>query len=130
MAMKAHGFESDSAVPATGFTTPVLSGRDLIRAALLAGTSAALGPVFSFAQTAASELTPAQRGQDDSKVLADGNWKPAVNGSKYDGEMISLDLTDQQASDVLNYVRNSWGNKGEAVRPEEVAPQRKKKTGE
>jgi mono/diheme cytochrome c family protein len=53
-----------------------------------------------------------------------------VNGSKYDGEMISLDLTDQQTSDVLNYVRNSWGNKGEAVRPEEVAPQRKKKAGE
>jgi hypothetical protein len=33
-------------------------------------------------------------------------------------------------SDVLNYVRNSWGNKGDAVRPEDVAPQRKKKAGE
>ena len=53
-----------------------------------------------------------------------------VNGSKYDGEMIGLDLTDQDVSAVLNYVRNSWGNKGDAVRPEEVAPQRKKKAGE
>jgi len=53
-----------------------------------------------------------------------------VNGSRYDGEMIGLDLTDQDVSAVLNYVRNSWGNKGDAVRPEAVAPQRKKKAGE
>ncbi|MGH9503419.1 MAG: c-type cytochrome [Terriglobales bacterium] len=50
-----------------------------------------------------------------------------VNGAKYDNEMLSTDLTDPQVSDVLNYVRNSWGNKGNAVKPEEVAPQRKKK---
>jgi len=53
-----------------------------------------------------------------------------VNGAKYDNEMISVDLTDQQVSDVLNYIRNSWGNKGDAVRPEEVTLQRKKKAGE
>ena len=52
-----------------------------------------------------------------------------VNGAKYDNEMLSPDLTDQQVSDVLNYVRNSWGNKGAAVKPEEVAPLRKKKAG-
>jgi len=34
--------------------------------------------------------------------------------------MTSFDLNDQEVSDVLNYIRNSWGNKGEAVRPEEV----------
>ena len=49
-----------------------------------------------------------------------------VNGTKYDNEMVSIDLTDQQVSDVLNYVRNSWGNQGDAIKPEEVAPQRKK----
>ena len=49
-----------------------------------------------------------------------------MNGVKYDGEMLSVDLPDDQVSDVLNYVRNSWGNKGEAVKPEEVAPQKKK----
>ncbi|HXK01026.1 MAG TPA: cytochrome c [Verrucomicrobiae bacterium] len=49
-----------------------------------------------------------------------------VNGAKYDNEMLSSGLTDEQVSDVLNYVRNSWGNKGAPVKPEEVAPQRKK----
>lgn len=43
-----------------------------------------------------------------------------VNGVTYNGEMTSFDLTDQEASDVLNYIRNSFGNKGEAVKPEEV----------
>ena len=50
-----------------------------------------------------------------------------VNGVKYDNEMINANLTDEQVSDVLNYVRNSWGNKGDAIKPEEVGPQRKKK---
>jgi mono/diheme cytochrome c family protein len=30
------------------------------------------------------------------------------------------DLTDQQISDVLTYVRNSWGNKAAAITPAEV----------
>lgn len=50
-----------------------------------------------------------------------------VNDAKYDAEMLSLDLPDQQVSDVLNYVRNSWGNQGDAVKPEEIAPQKKPK---
>lgn len=50
-----------------------------------------------------------------------------VNGEQYDGEMLSLDLPDQQVSDVLNYVRNSWGNRGDAIKTEEVAPQKKAK---
>lgn len=47
-----------------------------------------------------------------------------VNGVTYNGEMTSFDLSDQEVSDVLNYVRNSFGNKGEAVKPEEVKPLR------
>lgn len=33
-------------------------------------------------------------------------------------------IRDRDVSDVLNYIRNSWGNKGEAVTPEEVAASR------
>jgi len=44
----------------------------------------------------------------------------------YDGVMAGFDvLTDPEVSDVLNYVRNSFGNKGEAVTPEEVKASRK-----
>jgi mono/diheme cytochrome c family protein len=43
----------------------------------------------------------------------------------YNGEMTGFDLTDEEVSDVLNYVRNSFGNKGEAVTPGEVNAIRK-----
>jgi mono/diheme cytochrome c family protein len=49
-----------------------------------------------------------------------------VNHAKFDAEMLPMNLPDEQVSEVLNYVRNSWGNKGDAVKTEEVAPQRKK----
>ncbi len=48
-----------------------------------------------------------------------------VKGKTYNMEMIGLDLADDQVSDVLNYVRNSFGNKGEAVTPENVKAIRK-----
>lgn len=50
-----------------------------------------------------------------------------VNGKTYNMEMTPFDfLSDQEVSDVLNYIRNSWGNEGEAVTPEEVAAVRTK----
>lgn len=49
-----------------------------------------------------------------------------VNGKTYNMEMTPFDLSDQEVSDVLNYIRNSWGNKGEAVTPEEVSAARNK----
>ena len=49
-----------------------------------------------------------------------------VNGKMYNGFMSGFDLTDEQVSDVLNFIRNSWGNKGGVVSPEEVAATKKK----
>jgi mono/diheme cytochrome c family protein len=51
-----------------------------------------------------------------------------VNGVAYDGEKAGFELTDQEVADVVNYIRNSWGNKGPLVRPEEVQPALKAKT--
>jgi nitrite reductase (NO-forming) len=49
-----------------------------------------------------------------------------VNGKVYDNVMTGFDLTDQEVSDVLNYIRNNWGNKGGAVIPEEISTVRNK----
>jgi mono/diheme cytochrome c family protein len=49
-----------------------------------------------------------------------------VNGKIYSLDMVGIDLSDKEVSDVLNYVRNSFGNKGEAVTPENVKAARKK----
>src|SRR5258705_4577356 len=83
-----------------------------------------------YPQLAKADYLMANKSRAIAAVVNGAQGAITVNGAKYDGEMISLELTDQQASDVLNYVRNSWGNKGDAIRPEAVAPQRKRKAGE
>ena len=60
------------------------------------------------------------------QVLYGANGEMKVNGKIYNGSMSAFDLTDQQTSDVLNYIRNSFGNKGSAITPEEVKAARKK----
>ncbi|MBI2890290.1 MAG: nitrite reductase, copper-containing [Nitrospirae bacterium] len=49
-----------------------------------------------------------------------------VNGVDYAAEMPKLNLTDDEIAAILTYVRNSWGNKGDMVMPEEVAVERAK----
>ncbi len=48
-----------------------------------------------------------------------------VNGKTYNSDMIGFDLSDQEVSDVLNYVRNSFNGKSAAVTPQEVKAARK-----
>ena len=49
------------------------------------------------------------------------NGEIVVNGKKYNLDMpAQATLSDQQISDVLNYVRNSWGNKGKAITATQV----------
>lgn len=79
---------------------------------------------------AKSDYLMADKARAIAMVVNGAQGAITVNGAKYDNEMLSTELTDQQVSDVLNYVRNSWGNKGAAVKPEDVPPQRKKKAGE
>lgn len=44
------------------------------------------------------------------------NGEIFVNGKKYNLDMpAQSQLTDQQITDVLNFVRNSWGNRGKAI---------------
>jgi len=44
-----------------------------------------------------------------------------VRGKKFNGVMLPLNhLSDEQVANVLTYVRNSFGNQGEGVTPEEV----------
>ncbi len=54
-------------------------------------------------------------------VLQGQTGEVEVNGKKYNGTMLPLNnLTDEEVANVLTYVRNSFGNSGEAVKPEAV----------
>lgn len=46
-----------------------------------------------------------------------------VSGAAYDAEMppFAATLSDRQVADVVTFIRNSWGNRGPEVRPEQVS---------
>ncbi|MCE7991093.1 MAG: cytochrome c [Roseivirga sp.] len=60
-------------------------------------------------------------------VLFGLKGKVIVNDVEYDRAMPPVKWTDQELSDVLNYVRNTWGNKASFISPEEIAEAREKK---
>jgi hypothetical protein len=44
-----------------------------------------------------------------------------VKGEKYDAEMANIAISDQELADVINYIRNTWGNKAPLMNASEVA---------
>ena len=55
------------------------------------------------------------------KIILNGaNGPMQVNGVTYEGEMPGYPLSDQEVINLLNYIRNSFGNKGEAVTMEDI----------
>lgn len=45
-----------------------------------------------------------------------------VQGITYTTPMPAIQLKDQEVADVLNYIRNSFGNKYEAILPQDIQP--------
>ena len=79
----------------------------------------------AFPPLAKSDYLMADKKRSITQVLNGVTGEIKVNGKTYNGDMPAFDLSDEEVSDVLNYVRNSWGNKGEAVLPAEVKALRK-----
>jgi mono/diheme cytochrome c family protein len=60
------------------------------------------------------------------KIILQGMRGPiTVKGVKYDGELASISLTDKETADVINYIRNSWGNKAAMISIADVAAAKK-----
>ena len=56
------------------------------------------------------------------KIVLQGMRGPImVKGEKYDAEMASIAISDQEVADVINYIRNTWGNKAPLMNVTEVA---------
>jgi mono/diheme cytochrome c family protein len=68
------------------------------------------------------------RNRTIKNVLLGSRGEMVVNGITYTGEMPGLPLTDQEVSDILNYVLNSWGNKAAPILPQAVQPALKSET--
>ncbi len=74
---------------------------------------------------AKSDYMMADKKRSIQQVLRGVTGEIKVKGKVYNTEMSGFDLSDQEVSDVLNYVRNSFGNKGEVVTPGQVKALRK-----
>jgi mono/diheme cytochrome c family protein len=76
---------------------------------------------------AKSDYLMADRDRSIKNVLHGLSGEIVVNGKTYSMEMIPFThLSDQAVSDVLNYIRNAWGNKDKnPVTPDEVKALRK-----
>jgi hypothetical protein len=98
-AMEISENEPDSS-PKPQRSSSLFNRRDLIRAALVAGTTSALGPAFTFAQAISSGLTPAALGEDGSKFLTDPNWKLAFLNDHQNETLIALSEVIIPATDT------------------------------
>ena len=78
-----------------------------------------------FPPLAGSDFLMADKARSIRIVLRGMSGPISVNGTTYDSVMPPVvQLTDEQVANVLTYVRNSWGNTGEAVAPDEVKLER------
>jgi nitrite reductase (NO-forming) len=74
---------------------------------------------------ARADYMMADKKRSIQQVLYGAEGEMKVNGKTYNQPMQGIELKDPDVSDILNYVRNSFGNKGAAVTPEEVKAARK-----
>jgi nitrite reductase (NO-forming) len=74
---------------------------------------------------AKSDYLMSDKKRSIQQVLYGANEAMTVNGKSYTTPMPGFELTDDQASDVLNYIRNSWKNKGSAITPGDIKSSRK-----
>jgi len=79
-----------------------------------------LGLPGVFPPLAKSDYLMADKARSIAGVIKGNTGPLKVNGSDYNGVMPPVLLTDEQIANVLTYVRNSFGNEGDAVTTEEV----------
>jgi len=79
-----------------------------------------------FPPLAKSDYMLANKKRAIQQTLYGVSGEMTVNGISYNGEMNAFDLTDEQTSDLMNYIFNSFENKAGVITPAEVKAARKK----
>jgi len=84
-----------------------------------------MGIPNAFPPLAGSDFLMADKARSVGIVLGGLTGPVTVNGNTFNSVMPShAFLSDQELADVLTYVRNSWGNQGDAVTKDELAARR------
>ncbi len=70
---------------------------------------------------ASSDYLMSDKDRSIRAVLQGMTGEVVVNGKKYNGTMIPMNnLSDHEVANVLTFVRNNWGNSGDAITSDEV----------
>src|SRR5882724_11738040 len=106
--------------------TSIERGKDVYTAYCLScHMDTGLGLENVYPPLAGSDYLMADKKRSILQVINGATGEMTVNKKVYNTPMIGFDLTDEQASDVLNYIRNSWKIKGGAITPADVKAARK-----
>jgi len=89
-----------------------------------------MGIEGTFPPLAGSDFLLADKQRAIVQTLKGASSEITVNGKKYPGGVMgpavaAVKLTDQEVADVVNYILNSWGNKGGTVTVDDVIAARK-----
>jgi len=79
-----------------------------------------------FPPLAKSDYLLADKKRAIKQTLYGISGEMTVNGKVYNGEMNGFDITDEEMSDLMNYIFNSFGNQAGVITPEDVKSVRKK----
>jgi len=83
-----------------------------------------VGVPLAFPPLAKSDFLNADKVRAIKTVTGGLQGEVTVNGQHFNGVMPSWSLSDEDISNVLTYVYNSWGNSGSEVTPAEVKQNR------
>lgn len=78
------------------------------------------GVPAAFPPLAKSDYLMADKERAIKVILQGLEGEVKVNGQIFNSVMPALGLSDEDAANVATYIRNTWGNKGDAVTPAEV----------
>jgi nitrite reductase (NO-forming) len=110
------------ATPELSFADRFKNGQALFQTNCVAcHQSTGLGLPGSFPPLAKSDFLMNRQDMGIGVLLHGINNEPiTVNGKHFQGVMPQLSLTDDEIASILTYVRNSWGNKGPAIKASDV----------
>lgn len=74
----------------------------------------------AFPPLAKSDFLLTKTDESINTILNGARGEMVVNGVSYYGEMAAIDLSDEEVADVMNYIRNTWGNTAAGITPEQV----------
>ena len=120
--------EARKLIESAGVTGDTLEARIQRGKAVFLGTCSTChqlegqGLASVFPPLAKSDFLMAERERSIHVVLAGLSGRIEVNGKTYENVMPAFaNFTDHEIADVLTFVRNSWGNQGDAIQEAEVA---------